>query len=72
MATQEPVPIDKAKEIRELADLGIGRNKISQLTGINASTVRQIIDNKHQTFIDKLTPRQIQNLLNNAFRHHGR
>lgn len=72
MAAQEPVPIDKAEEIRELATQGIGRNKISQLTGINASTVRQIIEEKHQAFIDKLTPRQIQSLLNNGFRPHGR
>lgn len=67
MSTHNPVPLDAAEEIKELALQGVGRNQISAITGVPASTVRNILGGEFKTFTDKLTPRQVQALLNRAF-----
>lgn len=72
MASHEPVSLDTAAEIRELATEGYGRNTISYMTGIPSSTVRNILEGIHQTFDSKLTNRQRTNLLAAAFRPQGR
>lgn len=71
MSSHEPVALDTAAEIRELAKKGYGRNTISYMTGINASTVRNVLEDKHQTYDEKLTARQRSNLLRIAFRPMG-
>jgi len=63
MSVHESVPMDAATEIRELDADGFGRNAISSITGVNASTVRNILEGKHQTFCSKLTPRQTSQLI---------
>ena len=63
----EPVALDTAAEIRELDAKGFGRNTISTFTGVNASTVRNVLEGKHQTYCNKLTPRQLGQLLNRGF-----
>lgn len=68
MSAHEPVAMDTANEIRELAAKGYGRNTISFMTGINSSTVRNILEDKHQTYDDKLTTRQVSEMLRQAFR----
>lgn len=58
------VPLDVASEIRELSDEGLGCDKIGALTGINSSTVKRIISGIHESYTDRLSPRQVQALLN--------
>lgn len=64
----EPVPLDIADEIRELAGEGFGANQISSITGIYASTVRRVISGDHKSYSDKLSTRQIQGVLNHCFK----
>lgn len=59
---------DKADQIRELAALGYGRNKIAAMCDTNASAVRMVLEGKRVNFADDLTTRQRQALLNHAFR----
>jgi hypothetical protein len=68
MARHRPVPLDTADEIRELEGEGFGRNTISMMTGINASTVRNVLSGKAVEFNDDLTTRQVSNMLNMAFK----
>lgn len=68
MSEHEPVPIDLAKQVIELSEDGIGRNQISAITGINSSTVRRIIEGKHQSYSDTLSIRQVQSMINQCFR----
>ncbi len=63
----DPVPVDVATEIRELSREGFGSNQIGFLTGIYASTVRQVISGKHKSYSDKLSPRQVQSFINIGF-----
>ena len=63
MTRHNPVPMDTAAEIRELDAEGLGRNSIAQHTGINASTVRNILAGTAVQFNDKLTTRQIDRYL---------
>jgi len=72
MSAHIPVPMDAAKEIRELSDKGYGRNTISYITGVNSSTVRNILDGIHQAYDEKLTTRQMQALINHGFAPIGR
>jgi len=58
------VPLDVASEIRELSNEGLGCNKIAALTGVNSSTVKRIISGIHRSYTDRLSPRQVQTLLN--------
>jgi len=58
------VPLDVASEIRELSNEGLGCNKISALTGVGSSTVKRIISGIHRSYTDRLSPRQVQALLN--------
>ena len=67
MTTPAAVPMDTAKEIHELDEHGYGRNAISRITGINSSTVRNVLDGTHQTFDNTLTVRQRQNMMLRAF-----
>lgn len=67
MARKEPVALDTAAEIRELAAEGLGRNQISHHTGVPASTVRSVLNGNHKTFVDKLTPRQVTGMLMSGF-----
>ena len=71
MAEHEPVPIDVAKQVIELSQSGLGRKQISLITGINASTVRRIIEGKHQNYSDTLSIRQVQSMINQCFRPVG-
>ena len=68
MSRHKPVPLDTADEIRELAADGFGRNKISMMTGIPAATVRNVLNGKAVEFTDKLSTRQLSNMLSIAFR----
>jgi hypothetical protein len=68
MSKHQPVPMDVAVQIRELSNRGIGCNEICAITGINSSTVRKVISGEHQSYSDKLSPRQSQGLLNVCFR----
>jgi len=61
----EPVPNDVAAEIRELANEGLGYNRISAATGVNSSTVKRVISGQHQSYSDQLSARQTQRLLTN-------
>jgi hypothetical protein len=67
MAAHKPVPHDTADEIRELRAAGYGRNKIGQITGTHASTVRNVLDGKAVEFCNDLTTRQISGMLAGAF-----
>lgn len=67
MTAHAPVPLDTAAEIRELSEEGHGRNKIGQLTGINSSTVRNVLEGKAVEFCDELTTRQVSSLLSSGF-----
>lgn len=67
MARHRPVPHDTAEEIRELGAEGYGRNTISSITGINAGTVRAVLDDRHLTYVDALTPRQVTSMLMSGF-----
>ena len=68
MARHKAVPNDTADEIRELSAKGFGRNTISMMTGINAGTVRNVLDGKATEFNDNLTTRQVTDMLKAAFR----
>ena len=68
MAEHAPVPFDVATEIHELRSVGLGMNLISQLTGINSSTVKRVISGAHQNYSDKLSCRQVQTMINTGFR----
>ena len=68
MAEHESVPLDTANQVIELAESGLGRNQISVITGINASTVRRIIQGKHQSYCNTLSIRQVQSMINQCFR----
>ena len=57
------VPIDTVDEIKELSSAGHGRNQISALTGINASTVRNILGDKKVEVCSNMTNRQRSDLL---------
>lgn len=57
------VPIDTVNEIKELDRAGHGRNQISALTGINASTVRNILGEKNVQVCSSMTNRQRSDLL---------
>lgn len=63
MTRHNPVPLDTADEIREMDAKGIGRNSISQLTGIPAGTVRNVLNGTAVKYVDKLTTRQIDSLV---------
>lgn len=67
MTEHAAVPLDTAKEIHELDERGYGRNTISRMTGINSSTVRNVLDGTHQKFDNTLTVRQRQNMMLRAF-----
>ena len=67
MTAHAAVPIDTAKEIHELDESGYGRNSISHITGIPATTVRNVLDGVHQKFDNTLTVRQRQNMMLRAF-----
>ena len=62
-----PVPLDVAAEIHELRERGFGINQIGADTGVNSSTVKQILNGQHKGFCDKLTTRQRQQLMNTGF-----
>lgn len=68
MSSHEPVALDTAKEIRELEAAGYGRNTISYMTGINSSTVRNVLEGIHQAYDEKLTSRQRSDLIRRAFK----
>jgi len=68
MSKHKPVPLDVATEILELSSDGVGSNEICVITGINSSTVRNVILGDHQSYCDKLSTRQAQRLLNDCFR----
>ena len=68
MARHKAVPKDTADEIIELGEKGYGRNTIAMMTGINASTVRNVLDGKNVTVCEKLTTRQISSMLAGGFR----
>jgi hypothetical protein len=72
MSAHEPVPKDAALEIRELGQQGYGRNQISYMTGVNSSTVRNVLDGVHKTYDEKLTTRQVQGLITRGFAPIGR
>lgn len=59
-----PVPKDVAAQILELSEDGLGRNKISQITGINSDTVRRVITGEHQSFSDQFSTRQLNAFIN--------
>lgn len=64
--------MDVAKEIRELAAEGFGRNQISSMTGIMPGTVRRIIEREPSVQMsDDLTTRQRSALLNSLKVPHG-
>ena len=67
MTAPAAVPMDTASEIHELDEYGYGRNRISHITGIPASTVRKVLNGVHQTFDNKLTVRQRQGLIMRGF-----
>lgn len=69
---QVPVALDTAEEIRALAKQGLGRNQISYCTGVAASTVRGVLTGRHKTYVDILTTRQVQAMLNRGFTSGGR
>lgn len=66
------VPIDTVEEIKELSSAGHGRNQISALTGINASTVRDILGDKKVAVCSRMTNRQRSDLLMAWPTAHGR
>ena len=72
MARPPVVPKDTAKEINELGAQGYGRNTISYMTGINSSTVRNVLDGKNVQICEKLTTRQVSKMLCAGFRPVGR
>jgi len=68
MSAHQSVPLDVAAEIRELSFDGLGRKQIGHLTGINSSTVRNIISGTYKNYSEKLSVRESQGLINQCFR----
>lgn len=67
MNLKEQLTLDQADQIRELAASGYGRNKISAMVGVNSSAVKAVIQGSRVHFSERLSTRQIQALLNQAF-----
>ena len=65
---KEEVTLDQANEIHELAGQGYGSNAIGKMVGVNSSAVKQVLQGTRVNYSTKLSARQRQALLNQAFR----
>ena len=67
MPVKTPVRVDDVARIKELAELGYGRKKISDYVGVTEAAVAAVLNGSREAISDELSTRQIDQMLYRAF-----